>query len=121
MLSEFKNAAEIYLYDGLNQFNTENVRFPSTVETVSYWQGSGTGYDFSDTSEINIKTPSGDVVNVTGVLGVIFDRDAMGVCNLDRRVTTDYNAKAEFFNQWHKFDAGYFLDLDENIVVFFVE
>ena len=121
MLSEFKNAAEIYLYDGLNQFNTENIRFPAAVETVSYWQGSGTGYDFADTSEINIKTPSGDVVNVTGVLGVIFDRDAMGVCNLDRRVTTDYNAKAEFFNQWHKFDAGYFLDLDENIVVFFVE
>lgn len=120
MLSEFKNAAEIYLYDGLNQFNTENLRFPAAVETVSYWQGSGTGYDFADTSEINIKTPSGDVVNVTGVLGVIFDRDAMGVCNLDRRVTTDYNAKAEFFNQWHKFDAGYFLDLDENIVVFFV-
>lgn len=120
MLSEFKNAAEIYLYDGLNQFNTDNVRLPANVETVSYWQGSGLSYDFADTSAINIKTPSGDTVSVTGVLGVVFDRDAMGVCNLNRRVTTDYNAKAEFFNQWHKFDAGYFLDLDENIVVFFV-
>lgn len=120
MLSEFKNAAEIYLYDGLNQFNNDNVRLPANVETVSYWQGSGLSYDFVDTSAINIKTPSGDTVSVTGILGVVFDRDAMGVCNLDRRVTTDYNAKAEFFNQWHKFDAGYFLDLDENIVVFFV-
>lgn len=120
MLDEFKNAAEVYLYDGLNQFNTENIKLPSTVETVSFWQGSGTSYAFSSTSAINVKTPSGDTVSASGILGVIFDRDALGVCNIDRRVTTHYNAKAEFFNEWHKADAGYFLDLDENIVVFFV-
>lgn len=120
MLDEFKNAAEVYLYDGLNQFNTENIKLPSTVETVSFWQGSGTSYAFSSTSAINVKTPSGDTVSASGILGLIFDRDALGVCNIDRRVTTHYNAKAEFFNEWHKADAGYFLDLDENIVVFFV-
>lgn len=120
MLNEFKNAAGIYLYDGLNQFNTDNVRFPENVETVSYWQGSGTGYAFTSTSAINVKTPSGDTISTSGILGVIFDRDALGVSNVDRRVTTNYNAKAEFWNEWHKYDAGYFLDLDENFVVFFV-
>ena len=50
----------------------------------------------------------------------MFDRDAMGVCNLDRRVTTNYNAKAEFYNNYYKFDAGYFNDFNENCVVFFV-
>lgn len=120
LLNEFKNAADVYLFDGLNQFNTENLRFPDNVETVSYWQGSGTSYAFSDTSAINIKTPSGDTVSASGVLGVIFDHDALGVANVDRRVTTNYNAKAEFWNQWHKYDAGYFLDLDENFVVFYV-
>ena len=120
MLDEFKNSAEVYLYDGLNQFNTEGIKLPGSMETVSYWQGSGLNFAFADTSAISIKTPSGDTVIASGILGVIFDRDALGVCNVDRRVTTDYNAKAEFWNEWHKFDAGYFLDLDENFVVFYV-
>ena len=120
MLDEFKNAADVYLYDGLNQFNTENIRLPATMETVAYWQGSGLNYGFADTSAISIKTPSGDTVTASGIIGVIFDRDTLGVANVDRRVTTNYNAKAEFYNEWHKRDAGYFLDLDENFVVFYL-
>lgn len=119
MLNQFKNSAEVYLYDGLNQFNTENIRFPQ-VDGISYWQGSGTDLAFSSVSAVNVKTPSGDTVNATGILACIFDRDALGVANIDRRVTTNYNPKAEFWNEWHKYDAGYFLDLDENFVVFFV-
>lgn len=119
MLNQFKNSAEVYLYDGLNQFNTDGIKFPQ-VDGVSYWQGSGIDLGFDSVTAINVKTPSGDVVNISGVLACIFDRDALGVANVDRRVTTNYNAKAEFWNEWHKYDAGYFLDLDENFVVFFV-
>ncbi len=118
MLNQFKNAAEVYLYDGLNQFNTEGIKFPQ-VDGVSYWQGSGIDLGFNSVSAINVKTPSGDTVSVTGVLACMFDRDALGVANMDRRVTNHYNAKAEFWNEWHKMDAGYFLDFDENMVVFF--
>ena len=50
----------------------------------------------------------------------MFDRDALGVTNLDRRVTTNYNPKAEFYTNWYKMDAGYFNDTNENFVVFFV-
>lgn len=120
LLNEFKNAAEVYLYDGLNQFNTDSIKFPADADGVSYWQGSGLDYGFNSTSNVQITTPSGHNVNVSGVLGVIFDRDALGVANIDRRVTTNYNPKAEFWNEWHKYDAGYFLDLDENFVVFYV-
>ena len=120
LLDEFKNAAEVYLYDGLNQFNTEGIKLPASMETVSFWQGSGIDYGFTSTGAINIKTPTGHNVLASGILGVIFDRDALGVANLDRRVTTNYNPKAEFYNEWHKQDAGYFLDLDENFVVFYI-
>lgn len=120
MLDEFKNAAEVYLYDGLNQFNTEGIKLPASVETVDYWQGSGLAYAFADTSAINITTPSEDEVTASGILGVIFDRDALGVANIDRRVRSHYVESAEFWNEWHKADAQYFLDLSENIVVFFV-
>ena len=77
-------------------------------------------YSFDSISQINIKTGSGDTINAKGILAVMFDRDALGVTNLNRRVTTNYNPKAEFFSNWYKFDAGYFNDLNENFVVFYV-
>jgi hypothetical protein len=119
LLSDFESSAEVYLYDGQGQFNVDNVRLPR-AETVPYWQGSGDSYAFEDTSAINITTSDAHVVNISGILGVMFDRDALGVTNLDRRVTSNYNPKAEFYTNWYKFDAGYFNDLNENFVVFFV-
>jgi hypothetical protein len=118
MLSQFKRAAEIYLQS--DTFHNDLVKLPNS-EKVVYWQGSGTGYDFFDTSEINVNTATGHTVNCDGILGVIFDRDALGVSNVSRRITSNYNPKAEFWNEWHKFDAGYFNDLSENCVVFYIK
>lgn len=118
LLSDFAKAAQTYLYS--DTFNRGDVLLPK-AETVPFWQGSGTAYDFDSIGKINVKeSKGGKPVTVTGVLGVMFDRDALGVCNLDRRVTTNYNAKAEFFNNYYKFDAGYFNDTNENFVVFFI-
>ena len=118
LLSDFAKAAQTYLYS--DTFNRGDVLLPQ-AETVPFWQGSGKNYDFASTGHIYIKERGGKDVKITGVLGVMFDRDALGVCNLDRRVTTNYNAKAEFFNNYYKFDAGYFNDTNENFVVFFIE
>ncbi len=117
LLSDFAKAAQTYLYS--DTFNRGDVLLPQ-AETVPFWQGSGKNYEFASTGNINIKENGGKAVEVSGVLGVMFDRDALGVCNLDRRVTTNYNAKAEFFNNYYKFDAGYFNDTNENFVVFFI-
>lgn len=121
MLSDFEKAASTYLYS--DTWHNENVKLPA-AETVPYWQGSGEDYSFAKTSDIhvNIADGSGSPVEVvaSGILAVMYDRDAMGVCNSDRRVTTQYNAKAEFFNNFYKYDASYFNDLNENFVVFFV-
>lgn len=118
LLSDFAKAAQTYLYS--DTFNRGDVLLPQ-AETVPFWQGSGQNYEFASTGHINIKESGGKAVEISGVLGVMFDRDALGVCNLDRRVTTNYNAKAEFFNNYYKFDAGYFNDTNENFVVFFIE
>lgn len=117
LLDEFDAAASVYLQS--DTFHDELVKLPQ-AETVPFWQGSGTGYAFSDTGTIDIIKSDGTAIKVTGVLGVMWDRDALGVCQRDRRVTTHYNAKAEFYNNWYKFDAEYFNDLNENFVVFFV-
>lgn len=117
LLSDFSESANVYLNS--DTFHNEFVKLPQ-AETVPYWQGSGTAYAFNSISSINIKTSEGTAVTASGILGVMFDSDALGVTNLDKRVTTNYNAKAEFFNNYYKFDAGYFNDLNENFVVFFV-
>lgn len=120
MLSDFKNSASVYLES--DTYHNDLVALP-TCESVPYWQGSGKTYSFGDTSKINVAIPNGNTtkdVSVTGILAIMYDRDSMGVCNSDRRVTTNYNAKAEFYNNYYKFDASYFNDLNENFVVFYI-
>lgn len=117
LLSDFAKASETFLAS--NTQNAEMVALPKH-EAVPYWQGSGAGYSFDDVSKINVKTASKVDVNVSGILGVIFDRDSLGVSNLDRRVTTNYNPRAEFYTNFYKFDAGYYNDLSENFVLFFI-
>ena len=119
LLSDFKKASEVFLKSGL--YNEQYATLPES-DSVPYWQGSGTNYQFNDITKIHIKLASDNTQEVlmTGILGVMFDRDALGVSNLNRRVTTNYNPKAEFYTNFYKFDAGYFNDMNENFVVFFV-
>lgn len=118
MLTDLKAAANVYLQ--ADTYHDNYVMLPK-AETVPYWQASGTAYDFGSVSKIHVNTSQDKEVEIDGVLAVMFDRDALGVTNLDRRVTTNYNAKAEFYNNFYKFDAGYFNDFNENFVVFFIK
>lgn len=116
-LSDFASAANVYVQS--DTYHNEFTALPN-AETVPYWQGCGSGYDFNSVSAINVNLDSKKNVKTAGILGVMFDREALGVTNMDKRVTTVFNAKAEFFNNFFKFDAGYFNDMNENFVVFFV-
>lgn len=121
MLSDFKASSNVYIQ--ANTFNKELVELPK-ADTIPYWQGSGKDYSLENISSINVKLTkegtSNRIINISGILAVLFDRDSLGVTNLDRRVTTNYNAKAEFYNNYYKFDCGYYNDLNENFVVFFI-
>ena len=117
LLSDFAKAAQAYLY--ADTYHNEQVLLPK-AETVPSWQATGKDYAFANVSKIDVKSASGKNISIGGVLGVMFDRDALGVTNSDKRVTTNYNAKAEFFNNYYKFDAAYFNDTNENFVVFFI-
>lgn len=117
LLSDFASSTNVYLNSDV--FHKELTSLPNH-ETVPYWQGSGTEYGFDDVSKISVKTSTNINVTTSGILGVMFDTQAVGVANLDKRVTTNYNAAAEFYTNYYKMDAGYFNDLNENFVVFFV-
>lgn len=123
LLSDFKSAADVYLQSGV--FNDQFTALPMS-ESIAYWQGTGTDYAFSSISKIDvdIQDPSNAANTVRvqwgGILGVLFDHWAGGITNDKRRVTSNYNAKAEFTNMFYKQDANYFVDLNENCVVFFI-
>lgn len=120
LLSDFKAASDVYLQS--ETFHNTLVDLPMS-EDVPYWQGSGTGYGFSSISNVHAEIAVGDStkeINLGGILGVAFDHDAAGITNLDKRVTSNYNPKAEFTNYFYKVDCGYFNDLNENAVIFYV-
>ena len=117
LLEDFASGADVFLQS--NTFHDELSALP-TAERVPYWQGSGTSYAFADVSKINVKTADGNVVEQGGILGVMFDRWALGVANIERKVTSQYTPNAEFFTNFYKYKAAYFNDMNENFVVFFV-
>ena len=121
LLSDFADSAEVYLLS--DTYHNDTVSLPNH-ETVPYWQGSGKSYAFNDVSKIDVKIDAGNKtakqVTQTGILGVMFDTNALGVSNLNQRTTTSYNARAEFYTNYYKMDAGYFNDLNENFVVFYI-
>ena len=118
LLADFAKACDVYLQS--DTFHDQYTKLPN-AETVPYWQGSGTDYALSSTGKVYVaNSAGGHTVTATGVLGVMFDRDAVGVSNLSQRTTTNYNAKAEFWSNWAKFETGLFADENENFIVFFI-
>lgn len=117
LLSEFARSADVFLQSDV--YHNELTAI-TKYEVVPYWQGSGVDYAFDSTSAINVTSGSGNTVKASGILGVMFDRYALGVTNVEQWVNTQYNAKADFTNYFYKYKAGYFNDLNENFVVFFV-
>lgn len=129
LLSQFVKKADVYLQSVT--FHEEFTKLPKS-EVVNFWQGSGTDFGFDSTSKLHITTDklfakdsdtkvvAGVEMIVSGIIGVLFDHDALGVTNKDNRVPSHFNAKGEFVNFFYKSDAQYFNDYDENFVVFFV-
>ena len=121
LLSDFADSAEVYLMS--DTYHNDTVSLPQH-ETVPYWQGSGKKYDFNSISSIDVKIDAGNKtakeIKQSGIIGVMFDTNALGVSNLNQRTTTAYNARAEFYTNFYKMDAGYFNDLNENFVVFYI-
>lgn len=121
LLNDFVNSSDAFLQADVRHNEFTGLK---AVDTVPYWQGSGKGFGFSDISKIDVKvnngTSKGAEVSQSGILGVLFDRKALGVTNLDKRVTTNFNPKAEFYTNFYKADSGYFNDFNQNFIVFYV-
>lgn len=120
ILSDFASASKVYLE--ADTYNQDNVKI-SNYDSVPYWQGTGTKYGFNDISKIDVAIKDGATtteVTQSGILGVLFDTNALGVSCQNPRTTTAVNARAEFYTNFNKYDAMYYNDLNENFIVFTV-
>lgn len=124
VLSEFAKDMETYLYS--DTYHNEFVKMEG-YSTVPFWQGTGkTGADFDSRSTIDVEVSDENAVSGktevarTGIVAVMFDRDAAAVCNENYRTTSQYNPRGEYFNYFYKYDSSYMNDVEENCVVFLV-
>ena len=117
LLSDFKNTVDTHLIPVVQ--NSENLTL--SCETVPYWQGSGKTFAFEDISKIDVTLDSAsETAQVSGIVGILFDDEALKVGNLSQYVTTNYNAKGDFYTNYYKEQSGFFVDLAENFVIFYV-
>ena len=119
VLQDYDSAINSYLQS--DTYHNEMTKIASSYSTVPYWQGSGLNYTFADTSKIDVKIDETTTITESGIIAVIYDRDAMGVTITERRGTTERNNKDEYTDYFNKATYGYFNDLSENGIVFYVK
>lgn len=97
-------------------FNMEQVAIDIPFKTVPFWQSLETP------SEINVKCASGGTdasVTESLVMGILYDREAMGTYKKKYRTsTTPVNSAGLYYNVYYHMTTMYFNDLSENAVVF---
>lgn len=95
-------------------FNMEQVAIDIPFKTVPFWQSLQTP------SGINVKPASGGTaVTESLVMGILYDREAMGTFKKKyKSLTSPVNAAGQYYNVFYHMITMYFNDLTENAVVF---
>ena len=118
LLQDFTSACDTFL--GANTFHDELIKLPM-YDSVAYWQGAGESFDFNDTSAIKVKIDESNTIEKKGIIGIVYDYEAMGVTLNERRSTSERNNHDEYTNYYNKANIGYFNDMSENGIVFYLE
>lgn len=120
--SDLAKAMEVYLQS--DTYHEDLVKL-GEYETVPFWQIQGDAYQLANTSRIDAKlasstTATTKTINRNYIVGVLFDRDALGVLCENQRVNSAYNANGEYYTNFYKSDEEHFNDLAENGIVFVI-
>ena len=112
-------------------FNQQNLAIGDYSTTTS-WQGINAGsgaadFDFASVSKIMINADADNSLGIgtsafsaSGIVGLLFDRYALGMSPYKRKVTSQYTAIADFLNQFHHTLVGATIDITYPIVAFYI-
>lgn len=95
-------------------FNMNEITIDIPFQTVPFWQSLKTP------DAINIQPASGgSAISQAAVMGILFDREAMGTFkNKYNSLTSPINAAGKYYNVFYHMITMYYNDLTENAVVF---
>lgn len=95
-------------------FNMKEVAIDLPFQTVPFWQS------LKSPKTINITPASGGTaISQSNVMGILFDREAMGTFkNKYSSLTSPINAAGKYYNVFYHMIKMYYNDLTENAVVF---
>ena len=111
VLSSFERALETVVQ--YSAFNEEMVRL-NAFATLNFWQSAQT----ANTVKVE-RASDGVSVTIQNVVGVLYDRDALGIYKRDEDVlTTPVNAKGMYYNTFYHQMELWFNDTSENFVFF---
>ena len=124
MLSSFENdvdsrvLADIYHDDKLKFIDHERIPFWQAIESpdtitvnCAYTGADGT-----------VKNSASGTTTKSNIIGVIFDRDAVGYSLFDESSnTTPFNAPGRYYNVWYNWQGRYYNDITENGIVLVLE
>ena len=131
-----KSEQNVYLYTPMkyqaiamadaNTFQDQLVGFANN-ESVNYWQSIETPDQikvkpaYLDVSDGTVKTYDSGV-QLSKVLGVVFDRECMGTTTINERaLATPVNADGAFYNLFFSFLERYWIDYTENHAVLYLD
>lgn len=98
-------------------FNMDQVAIDIPFKKIPFWQS------MKSPDEINVKPASGgSAIDQAGVMGVLFDREAMGTFKKKyTSLTSPINAAGKYYNVFYHMITMYFNDLTENAVIFLLD
>ena len=127
VLSEFASKAQFLLHS--NTFHEELVKLPGYNE-IDYWQGSGTGFAFADTSTIKIKNvdiknngatpPVAVEVAQSGILAFLRDEENVKAYYSDRETWEMPNPRERTIVHGEQAEKGFAVDPHANAWVFYI-
>lgn len=117
MHSEYE--ADVIAFMEADTYHDELVR-QTNYATTNFWQGNGEDYDWDKTSSINVQLDENTVVQASGIVAMLYDYQALGVMMDDIHMVVARNDYDEYTTYANKINRGYFNDMSENGMVFYI-
>lgn len=117
MHSEYE--ADVVAFMEADTYHDELVR-QTNYATTNFWQGTGNSYAWEDTSSIDIQIDENTVVKASGIVALLYDYQALGVMMDDIHMVVARNNYDEYTTYANKINRGYFNDMSENGMVFYI-
>ena len=129
LLDDFKDQCKVYVK--ANTFNPDEIGVGS-LESIASWQGiydgtNETTFDPATVSSVYVAANQAGKIGQTtkyeksGVIGLMFDRSAIGICLRRSKVTSNYTASADFWNTYYHELFDHIIDSSYGIVAFIAD